>query len=85
MASLSILGDTATLTYEFSVFQNGVEHQNASCEQNTTNNTSRQSVSINDLNFFNAGDAVDVRVQCTTNAGKAITIVDGNMIIIGLG
>lgn len=81
---LSGFGDAGSPTYEFSVFINGVEHTNAKVQQ-VMNTGTTQSWSISDVNQLNAGDVVDVRVRCTTAAGKQITLVLGNFILFRIG
>lgn len=69
------------ITFKGALFINGTIHGNGKVQWSTSgiSGTPTINVTISDVNLFNSGDVLDVRVTCTTGSNVQITVLDANL------
>lgn len=78
LASIAFTSSAAPQTIVFGVFKNGVLIQDHIAVSWTDTTTYPNTVSIVGIDSLVVGDVLDLRVQCTTAAGIAITVTNAN-------
>lgn len=72
------------LDLKVSLFVNGTLHSNASSRITTGTSNPYSNVVISDVNKYDAGDILDIRISCTNSSGVSVTVRQANFFVVSI-
>lgn len=74
------------LTFKAALFINGTLHGNGKAQFSTSGITGTPTINftISDVNNYNAGDVLDIRVTCTSSSGVQFSVLQANFFAVSM-